>query len=337
MQFPSAFPSAGAGTPPSQSVEGYPLNQKSGYIEQFNLSLEREVRNIGLRLSYIGSRGHGLGYRVNTNKPPASLIPFSAARRPYQQFVNTTYTFVGGNQKYDALQFEAQRRLSSLFFDFHWTLAHNMSDMLNLEDPYHQRYYNRDFTPRMRSVVTIAYPLPFGRGRRFASNLSGVAEKILGGWTINWLSYFSTGNYFSPTFSGTDPSNTNTFGGLPDRIANGNLPTDERKLRLWFNPAAFVAPPSGRYGTSGVNVLEGPGLNTQHVNLVKNFKITERLKADFMIVASDVFNHPNYTFPANNISVPGQVGAITNLYGIYSGGSERAGFRQMEARLRIEF
>src|SRR5262249_1505664 len=158
------------------------LSPRNGYIYQFNLSVEREVHNIGLRLSYLGSRGHGLRYRLNTNKPPASLIPFTAARQPNPQFVSTTYNFEGGNQKYDPLQFEAQRRLSSLFLDFHWTLAHNMNDMLNLENPYNQRYYNRDFTPRQRAVLTVAYPLPFGRGRRFATNLSGVAEKILGGW-----------------------------------------------------------------------------------------------------------------------------------------------------------
>jgi hypothetical protein len=75
--------------------------------------------------------------------------------------------------------------------------------------------------------------------------------------------------------------------GLPDRIANGNLPTDQRKLTRWFNPAAFAAPPAGRYGNSGVNVLEGPGLNTQHVNLVKNFKITERIKRELCTEDAD--------------------------------------------------
>jgi hypothetical protein len=212
-----------------------------------------------------------------------------------------------------------------------------MNDMLNLENPYNHRYYNRDFTPRMRAVATVAYTIPIGRGKKLAPNMNVVADKIIGGWTINWLGYFSTGNYFSPTYSGSDPSNTNTFGGLPDRIADGNLPTDQRTLTRWFDASAFRVPPAGRFGNSGVNVLEGPGLNTQHASLVKRFMITERLATDLMLACSNLFNHPNYTFPANNISVPGQVGTITNLYGIYSGGAERGGFRQFEMRIRMEF
>ncbi|MBM3740133.1 MAG: TonB-dependent receptor [Acidobacteria bacterium] len=321
LQFPSAFPSAGSGNPPSQSVQGYPTNPNNGYIHQFNLSLEKEIRNVGFRLSYLGSRGHQLRYAMNINKPPASLTPFTPARRPYSQFVNTVYNFEGGNTKYDALQFQVTRKMSDLMIDFHWTWAHNMNDMLNLQDPYQHRFYNRDFTPRMRAVSTVAYTLPVGRGKKLGPNMHVAADKILGGWTVNWLGYFSTGNYFSPTFSGADPSNTNTFGGLPDRVANGNLPASGRKLTRWFDASAFAAPPAGRFGNSGVNVLEGPGLNTQHISLVKRFKIGESLATDLMLAGSNIFNHPNYTFPANNISVPSQVGVITNLYGTFSGGS----------------
>jgi len=56
---------------------------------------------------------------------------------------------------------------------------------------------------------------------------------------------------------------------------------------------------------------------------------------DFMGLISNVFNHANFLFPANNISVPGGVGVIGETYGLYSG--ERAGQRMVEVRGRIEF
>src|SRR5947208_12258337 len=94
---------------------------------------------------------------------------------------------------------------------------------------------------------------------------------VLGGWRMMWISIFQSGQYFSPSFSGSDPSNTNTSGGLPDRIANGNVDPGQRSVNRWFDPAAFATPPAGRFGNSGVNILEGPGISLQHVSVVKQF------------------------------------------------------------------
>ena len=69
-----------------------------------------------------------------------------------------------------------------------------------------------------------------------------------------------TGQFFTPSFSGSDPSNTNTVGGLPDRIANGNLPAGQRTLEHWFDASAFVVPRPGHYGNASPYSLVGPGL-----------------------------------------------------------------------------
>jgi hypothetical protein len=144
-----------------------------------------------------------------------------------------------------------------------------------------------------------------------------------------------TGQYFSPAFSDSDPSNTNTFGGLPDRICNGNLPAGERTVERWFDTSCFVAPPAGRYGNSGANVLQGPGLNVHNLTVLKRFRLTEKLSFDYMALVANVFNHPNFEFPASDISVPGEAGVISSTHGLYSG--ERAGPRMVEMRVRFEF
>jgi hypothetical protein len=144
-----------------------------------------------------------------------------------------------------------------------------------------------------------------------------------------------TGQYFSPSFSGADPSGTNTSGGLPDRIANGNLPTDQRTLAHWFDTSAFVRPPVGRFGNSGVNVLQGPGEVVHHMSLSKRFRLTERLHLDLMTMVSNLFNHPNFNYPGSNISAPGQAGVITSQHGFFS--DDKSGARLVEVRARLEF
>jgi hypothetical protein len=148
---------------------------------------------------------------------------------------------------------------------------------------------------------------------------------VLGGWQLYWIGYLETGHYFSPTFSGSDPSNTNTSGGRPDRICNGNLPSAERDVNRWFDAGCFVPPPPGRFGNSGANVLEGPGYNMQNISISKSFALTERFRFAITAAASNAFNHPNFTTPAANISSPGTVGVVSDL--VEGGASRRIEFR----------
>ena len=109
------------------------------------------------------------------------------------------------------------------------------------------------------------------------------------------------GQYFSPSFSGADPSNTNTSGGLPDRVADGNLDPGDRRLDRWFAATAFSRPAAGRFGNSGVNVLQGPGLHNHNISISKRFAIGERLHLEYMTMISNLANHPNYDFPTRSV------------------------------------
>jgi len=336
FQMPDPFPASGGSADiPSQDASGYPFKTTNGRIHQFNLTLERQIRDMGFRLSYIGSRNRGMNYTLEVNKPAASLTPFSDDRRPYPQFVSASFPRSDGRANYDSLSFAAQRRVGWVTFDAHWTWAHGMLDYANVEDPYGPRLWNRDFLAKHRVVLNTVWELPFGKGRRYMSNAPGVVDHVLGGWKVVWVTYLQTGQYFSPAFSDSDPSNTNTFGGLPDRICNGNLPAGERTVERWFDTSCFVAPPAGRYGNSGANVLQGPGLNVHNLTVLKRFRLTEKLSFDYMALVANVFNHPNFEFPASDISVPGEAGVISSTHGLYSG--ERAGPRMVEMRVRFEF
>ncbi len=336
FQMPNAFPSAGVSpSVPSQSVTGYPNQTANGYIHQFNATVERQYRDMGFRLSYIGSRSRGLNYTISVNKPQPSLIPFTTSRRPYPQFSGASFYRADGAANYDSMSLEGTRRVGMVVFDAHWTWAHGMNNTLNLENPYASLLWNRDFFAKHRVVINSVWELPFGHGRKFLSNLHGAPQQILGGWRAVWVIYMQTGQYFSPSFSNADPSNTNTVGGLPDRICDGNLPAGQRTIRRWFDVSCFAVPPSGRFGNSGMNILEGPGMYVHNLTLSKEFAITERLHFDFMALAGNLCNHPNFLNPASNISVPGQAGTVSLTPDLYSG--ERAYARSIELRGRIRF
>ncbi|HUQ90746.1 MAG TPA: TonB-dependent receptor [Bryobacteraceae bacterium] len=336
LTFPNPYPStlAGAGVP-SQSVVGYPMDTDNGMIHQFNLSIEREIGRFGLRGSYVGSRSRGLNYAIALNKPQPSLIRFTADRRPYPQYVGATYNYSDGASNYDSTQFEVTRRMGGFFMNAHYTFSNASSNFLNLENPYKHDYWNRDqFNSRHRFVFNSTYDLPIGKGRHYLANAPKIADYVVGGWQLGWITYLQSGQYFTPTFSGSDPSNTNTLGGIPDRIGDGNL--DSPSPDRWFDPSAFAVPPQGRFGNSGANILEGPGLNLHHFSAVKDFHITERVKFVLQAMLTNAFNHPHFDFPAANISVPGSVGRVTQLRE-GGGGREMSGARQLQFRFRVEF
>jgi hypothetical protein len=163
---------------------------------------------------------------------------------------------------------------------------------------------------------------------------------VLGDWVINWNTELQSGQYFTPSYSGSDPSNTNTFGGFPDRICNGNLPSSQRTTQEWFNPGCFAVPQLGRFGNSGANVIEGPGIDVQNIDISKDFRIKERARITFAAAFFDAFNNPTYAFPYSNISVPSQVGQLyAPLGGLNIGGGmvEAGESRAIAVRMRIEF
>lgn len=334
LAFPNPFPDLSLASVPSQSIEGYPTDTDNGLIHQFNISIEKQIGDLGFRMSYMGSRNRNMNYRLNINKPQASLEAFDASRRPYSQFVNTNFWRNDGSSNYDALQFHANRKMGDFQFDAHYTLSNNMSNFLNLQDPYAPLAWNREsFNSRHRGVFSATWFIPIGRGKKALANAPGAVDAVLGGWQLGWITYLQSGQYFSPSFSGADPSNTNTFGGRPDRIGDGNLDPGSREITRWFDASAFTAPPAGRFGNAGMNILEGPGWNVHHLNLIKKFNVTERVGLVLQGLFQNVFNHPHYRFPNANITQASRVAQVTAT----RASREKDAKREVFLRIRIEF
>lgn len=293
--------------------------------------MERQFKDVGLRLTYLGSRNRGMNYSISIDKPQPSLTKFTQSMRPWPAFNGGSYYRTDGAQNYNALTIQGQRKMGQVTFDMHYTFASNMTNMDTLENPYAPLVWNRDAnTSRHRSVLNVVWRIPVGKGQRFLPRAPAVVDHIVGGWQLYWIATLESGKYFTPSFSGSDPSNTNTSGGRPDRICDGNLPTSERTINHWFDASCFAAPPQGRFGNAGANILQGPGNNLQNLSVAKTFKLTERFKFTFTAAAEDFLNHPNFRNPSANISSPGSVGTISSL-------TYNPAYRIIELRGRLDF
>ena len=317
------------------------------YVQQWNATLEREIQGTGWRLSYIGTKGTKLAYQREMDAPPPGTTPFVQARLPFTQYRSMMLVENGGNSIYHGLQLEVQRRLASgLSFQSSWTWSKAISDVDDqdsdagaaIEDPFNRRRERapQGYSFKHRWTTSLVYELPFGQAQRCGPSLPALLNRLASGWTLGASLYFQSGLLFNPTFSGTDPSGTGIVGGRPDRLADGNLPADQRTLAHWFDVSAFAIPAANRgsFGTSARNVLEGPGLNVQHFNLVKSLALREKARLQLLVNVFNAFNHPGFDLPNHDLSDPASFGRITSTRFLLE---QKSSSRSMLLQMRLQF
>jgi hypothetical protein len=318
--FTFAAPFASPATPGTLNLNGVNPNLRNSYVMQYSLTVEREVfRDLGLRLSYIASRGVQLPYLRNVNQPQPSL---GLARRPFPLYNNLIYSDNGAYNSYSGLQVQVARRFSrGIQISSAWTWAKQISEVddtgnadLNttIENAYDRRRDRADVNavPRHQWMNQALWELPFARNR------------LWGGWQISALINLQTGHYLNPQFAGADVSNTFNFGGRPDIVREEiNYP---RLLTAWYDRAAFAVPQAGRFGNAGRNLIRGPGYVITNLGLSKNFRWERSGVIQIAASFQNILNHVNLGPP--NLTVTAvQGGTITSTHIFPAAGSPRAG------------
>ncbi|MBI4891215.1 MAG: TonB-dependent receptor [Acidobacteria bacterium] len=211
-------------------------------------------------------------------------------------------------------------------------------------------------TRRQRLVNTVVYELPFGKGRQFLSDSNKAVDLLLGGWQLSGILTLQTGPFLTPTFSGGDPSGTNApsrGSQRPDRLgaANGSAANPTRDA--WLDRSAFICPgrapgaqqyscsvgvtpgrdpnPIGRFGNSGVGIVNGPGTFGLNMGLGKRFMLAERVSLRMEGSFTNLPNWTNLSDPNMNIA-DNNFGRITSARGVDFGGG-----RTGQVSLRLEF
>jgi len=315
------------------------------YTQQWHLGLEYQLpSDTVLEVSYAGSRGLKLFAFYNGNQAVPVLgtdsLPTAPRRPANDQGPGATGPCTLANPQncnpaldvaidtlrsntqsnYNSLQVRLEKRYShGLQYEAAYTFSHaldnassaslgsvNNGDFQDQRFP-NQDYGNADFDVRQRFVFSYVYDLPFGRGRRFAKDSSGVVNQIVGNWQMTGVFSAATGNYYTATdinnIAGSDCGGTvGYYCSRPNLVGDPNAkPCIPGTL---FNTCAFGENTAlGTFGNAGRNIIEGPGYKTWDTSFVKQFPLSEQKHLEFRAEFFNVLNKVNYLF--------GQFGAIS--------------------------
>jgi hypothetical protein len=322
-QFTLAAPFAAPATPGTVNLTAIAPNLRNAYSMQYTFSVEHEViRDLGVRVSYIGSRGIQLVYQRDVNQPLPSDQAFNVNRRPYPRFATISYADNGANSVYSGLQVQVTRRFSrGLSFTSAWTWAKQLSEIddtgnadlqTRIENAYDRRRDRADVysVPRHQWMNQLVYELPFFRQNPW-----------LGGWQISALVNLATGNYLNPLWPGADTTGTGITSARPDVIKPVEYP---ETLAQWYDRTAFARPPQGRFGNAARNSVVGPGYVLANFGLAKGFRFEKIGQFQIGATFQNAINHVNYGEPnmqVNNVNG----GVITSTHIFPAAGAARTG------------
>ena len=311
---------------PSDTSRGIasPMEFKDATVSMWNLNIQRELSpNTVVQASYVGNTAIHLDILSRFNVARPGPGPF-APRRPYP--LDPGPIFVGESNAvstYHAFRAQFERRFSGGFTLLsYYTFAKHLDNSTALADGFGGQFFIQDpenlaaekarssDDARHRFVTSYVYELPFGTGRRWLSKTSGVVDAVLGGWQAAGVTTFMSGMPWSAIQAG-NRANTEQGDTRPDRICDGNLGS-ARTLERFFDTSCYVLTPLYRYGNSGRNTIEGPGLVNFDLNLSKDFRVLEGKKLQFRAEFFNLTNTPYFGKPGRQLGSP-TFGAVTGL------------------------
>ena len=338
----NGFPSDALTDPNVPILYSLDPHLRTPYNQQWHFGFQYQLPSDSvLEVSYAGSRGLKLFgfYNGNQAVPTSDLSAQTAPRRPAKKPIDSSIpcdlanpdncdpvfdtsiaTFRSNvSSNYNSLQVRLEKRIThGLQFQASYTYSHalddassaslgsqNQGDFRDQTKP-NLEYGNADFDVRHRFVFSYMYELPFGKGKMFGGNASGVLNHIIGGWQIAGITTASTGNWFTPTDIETDLSNSDGGGTVfnsarPNVVGNPNgSPCLKGTL---FNTCAFATNTiAGSSGNAGRNIIRGPGFQNWDISIFKTFRIREQMGLEFRAEFFNAWNHFNPLFSnPNNI------------------------------------
>lgn len=289
-------------------------------FHQFNLTGQWEFRpNWLAEVGYVGSRGRNLLVVTNLGNNSGGF-PGSRVVNTRSTVQNVEYT---GKSWYDSLQTKLERRFSgglSIISTYVWSHAIDNSpggfctggtgpSTCGFANPLRPELDkgNADFDVRHRFSFASVWELPFGRGKRFAGDISRGADAIVGGWQLNTDVYIQSGPPFSVLRNGQRVDVVSSGTAICPNVAGGDTGFTAKTLNgVTLCPAAtpvFASDPTGpKFGTLGRNVFRGERQEFVNASLFKNIRVTEGFTVQLRAQAYNLFNHVNGFRPNNDLN-----------------------------------
>ncbi len=309
-------PTAGLG----QGVFAVDRNLGSGYAQQWNTSLQRELApDISVEVAYVGSKITHVGIPdTNLNQltvdelaqresllqrvpnpffgtiPRSSslgdpTIPVGQLMKPYPQYTTVSlYRNNVGTTIYHGFYTKLEQRLSrGLSYLVSYTRsklvdeASSVFDASILTGPVANVPVADSFNRKLeRDYSTGDIPHVL-----VASAMWDVAH-----WTMTGVLTLQSG---VPLAIG-QTTNNNAFAGFgtqrPNLIGDPTLQADERSVGRWFNTTAFAAAPQFTIGTSSRNPVRGPGYRNLDVAVMRHVPLRAGRTLE---VRAEIFNVTN--------------------------------------------
>jgi hypothetical protein len=317
--------------PTSGTYIDMPINPKSTYVINWNVTYQREVAKDWLAsVSYLGNKTSHLW--IALERDPDIYIPGNCSAGQYG------LTAAGACSSTAAANYQARRlltlqapatgiyyasidemddgavaRYQGLLLSVQHHFAHHYTFLANYTDSYclsdydfgaalagstNSQIFNRhaDWGPCISDTRQN-----FNASMVATSSLksdSKVITALLTNWELAPLFQARSGQPISVT-TGTDNSRTDLGNDrpvqvLPDYRATSPTCSSSAICVQWINPTAFSPNPIGAYGNVGRNALRGPGYFGFDVGLSRYFQINERFKLQFRAEAFNILNHTNF-------------------------------------------
>jgi Carboxypeptidase regulatory-like domain/TonB dependent receptor len=337
-------------------------------VDAWNATVQRQITpTFSLEAGYVGNKGthvqtgennwldinaaSPVGYcnPANPASPTTGCLSYNE-RQPYFDLYGWTQPLRcvcdPGDNHYNSLQVKAEQRPwhgLNVLGVYTYSHAKNHDAPEFSYDP--SILYGRPNWQRnhVLSVATI-YELPFGRGKQFGSNVSGLMNQIVGGWQLanntTWMSGLGFNVSYNECGLDTDVGTTSGSVCFPNLVGNPNVSNQNQYHWFAVSPAPLAAngqtsgpwqrPLFGTFGDSGRNTLLGPKWFDSDLSVIKNFPIREQMRMQFRAEIYNLFNHANLGNPNGCVDCGTGSGQIFGL-------ANNASMRKMQFALRFEF
>jgi hypothetical protein len=258
----NAFTSTNISSPANASIKGIQVagmgtgdNYQTPYMESYNLTVQKQLgSHDSVQLAYVGDIGQHLDSR-GTNNQPSIFLPSGTGQAAYSPFpdlaLESAWLSTNGHSMYNSMQAVYNHEVSlGLNLTANYTWSKCMTDAADISErlpPRAQFLPGFGIASEYSTCIDNAnqtfhasgsYDLPFGTGKQFLSSASHAENLIIGGWALNGIFAYQTGQPF------TIPSANNVPSGMSaDANIVGNQYEGAKTPSAWLNKNAFQTPP----------------------------------------------------------------------------------------------
>jgi Carboxypeptidase regulatory-like domain len=314
--------------------------------EEYSLEIEQALdrgHHTTLAIRYVGNHGYhepvlnngaNAGGVNNGEQGATGIINFTGIpdAPPNPNFAGATVVGNGAGSNYNGVSVSVVRQVKTLTLQFNYSYSHALDEISNggilgfgagtsvlaPVNPFnlHQNYGNADYDVRHNLTAAYVYSMPYFGGPHLLTD----------NWQVSGTVFHHTGFPFTIVDSAVQIGN---YGGTSVTMfaqqlngikSCGGGAVFNNATGVTANPCSIATPgnyadPTG-FGQQARNQTYGPSYTDSDFAIQKGFKLpiphSDTGKIAVGAQFFNIFNHPNFAAPGNDIANPTTLGSITS-------------------------